>query len=96
MIYLCSVRKGEHIFFFFLKVIILLHAYLSLCLGVEPSFRADIGQLYWPMTGACTNRYTNRDWVDKSFEEIRHGLDWAWWFGLVLLRKKKDGTIQMK
>ena len=28
----------------------------TLCLGVEPSFRA-IKQ----MTGACTNRYTNRD-----------------------------------
>ena len=29
----------------------------SLCLGVEPSFRADNLRL----TGACTNRYTNRD-----------------------------------
>jgi hypothetical protein len=28
----------------------------ALCLGIEPSFRAAIR-----MTGACTNRYTNRD-----------------------------------
>jgi hypothetical protein len=32
----------------------------TLCRGVEPRFRAEHPNFHW-MTGACTNRYTNRD-----------------------------------
>ena len=42
----------------------------TLCLGVEPSFRAHeaLYQLSWFMTGACTSHwYTNRDWSAYHF-----------------------------
>ena len=37
---------------------------IPLCLGVEPSFRASYYVVF--MTGACTNRYTNREAEDTS------------------------------